>query len=82
MFSHSDCSQNIFVELKIIVISSEFDFFRKKGKNAGRFRKNSGRKAKCGISRTIAGWLTPMLRTSTLSATGTTKGGVALREDL
>ena len=58
-FSH-DCSQNIFVELKIIGISSEFDFFRNKAKNAGRLSKNAGRKAKCGISRTVAGKLTPM----------------------
>ena len=29
-------------------------------KNAGRSRKNAGNTSKCGISRTIAGWLTPM----------------------
>ena len=60
MFSRSDCSQNIFVELKIIAFSSELDFFRNKAKNAGCFCKNAGRKAKCGISHTIAEWLTPM----------------------
>ena len=47
--------------LKIVAIFREFDFFRNKAKHAGRFRKNAGRKTKCGISRTIAGWLTPML---------------------
>ena len=35
--------------LKIIGIVSEFDFSRNKAKNAGRSRKNVGRKAKCGI---------------------------------
>ena len=60
MFSHSFCPQNIFVALKIMAIFIEFDVFRNKAKNAGRFRKNAGRKAKCGISRTIAGSLTPM----------------------
>ena len=44
----------------MIAISSEFDCFRNKAKNSGLFRKNAGRKAKCGISRTIVGWLTPM----------------------
>ena len=29
-----------------------------KQKNAGRFRQNAGRKAKCAIFRIIAGWLT------------------------
>ena len=47
--------------LKIVAIFREFNFFQNKAKNAGRFRKNAGRKAKCGISRTIAGWLTPKL---------------------
>ena len=60
MFSCSDCSQNIFVELKIIAFSRELDFFRNKAKSVGRFRKNAGRKAKCRISHTTAGWLTPM----------------------
>ena len=59
-FSHSFCPQNMFVALKIVAIFREFDFFRNKAKNEGRFRTNAGRKAKCGISRTIAGWLTPM----------------------
>ena len=63
MQSHSFYPQNIFVELKMIAISSEFDSFRNKSKNAGRFREkkigNAGRKATCGISRTIAGSLTP-----------------------
>ena len=31
-----------------------------KAKNAGRSGKNAGNTSKCGISRTIAGWLTPM----------------------
>ena len=60
VFSLSFCPQNIFVVLKIVAIFREFDFFQNKAKNAGRFRTNVGRKAKCGISRTVAGWLTPM----------------------
>ena len=31
-----------------------------KAKNAGRSGENAGNTSKCGISRTIAGWLTPM----------------------
>ena len=46
--------------LKIVAIFREF-FSGNKAKNAGCFRKNAGRKAKCWISRTIAGWLTPMI---------------------
>ena len=57
---HSFCPKHIFVALKIIAIFREFYFFRNKAKNTGRFRKTAGRKAKCGISRMIAGWLTPM----------------------
>ena len=34
-----------------------------KAKNAGRSGKNAGNTSKCGISRTIAGWLTPMTYT-------------------
>ena len=37
-----------------------FLLFQNKARNAGRFRKNAGNKPKCGISRTIAGRLTPM----------------------
>ena len=59
-FSHSFCPQNIFVVLKICRDFQRI-FSRNKAKNAGCFRKNAGRKAKCGISRTIAGWLTPMI---------------------
>ena len=59
VFLHSFCPQNIFVALKIVAIFREFDFSRNKTKNAGLFRKNAGRKAKCRISRTIVGWLTP-----------------------
>ena len=33
---------------------------RNSAKNAGRSSKNAGKTAKCWISRTIAGWLTPM----------------------
>ena len=41
------------------------DFYRNcvsqnEAKNAGCSRKNAGNRQKCGISRTIAGWLTPM----------------------
>ena len=46
--------------LKIVTIFREFDFFRNEAKNAGRFRKTAGGKAKCGISHKTAGWLTPM----------------------
>ena len=34
--------------------------FRNRARNAGRSRRNAGNKPKCGISRTIAGWLIPM----------------------
>ena len=37
-----------------------FLLFQNKARNAGRSRKNAGNKQKCGISRTIAGRLTPM----------------------
>ena len=37
-----------------------FFYFRNKARNAGRSRKNAGNKPKCGLSRTIAGRLTPM----------------------
>ena len=37
-----------------------FLLFRNKARNAGRSGKNAGNKEKCGISRTIAGRLTPM----------------------
>ena len=60
VFSLRFCPQNIFVVLKIVAIFRGFYFFQNKAKNVGRFRTNVGRKAKCGISRTIAGWLTPM----------------------
>ena len=51
------------MELKIIAIFSEFDLFPKLSQKCGMFSQkcgNSGRKAKCGISHTVAGWLTPM----------------------
>ena len=37
-----------------------FLLFRNKARNAGRSDENAGNKQKCGISRTIAGRLTPM----------------------
>ena len=37
-----------------------FLLFQNKARNAGCSRKNAGNKQKCGISRTIAGRLTPM----------------------
>ena len=45
---------------EIIAIFSTFFYFRNKPRNAGRSRKNSVNSPKCGISRTIAGRLTPM----------------------
>ena len=56
----SFCPQNIFVGLKIMPFSCKFDFFRNKAKHLGRIHKNAGMKDKWGISRIIAGWLTPM----------------------
>ena len=37
-----------------------FLLFLNKARNAGRSDKNAGNKPKCGIPRTIVGWLTPM----------------------
>ena len=48
------------MNLKKICDFQRFLLFRNKARNAGRSRKNAGNKAKCGISRTIAGRLTPM----------------------
>ena len=48
-FSQSDCSHNIFVELKIIVIFSEFDFFRNKAKKCGKEDKMRDFSHDCGM---------------------------------
>ena len=56
-FSQSFFEQNVSVQLKLL----RFLLFRNKARNAGRFCKNAGNKPTCGISRTIAGWLTPMI---------------------
>ena len=60
MFSQSFFEQNVSVQ------SSNCDFkqfflFRNKARNAGRSSKNAGNKHKYGISRTIAGRVTPMV---------------------
>ena len=55
-FSQSVFEQNVSVQIKLL----RFLLFRNKARNAGRSGKNAGNKAKCGISRTIAGRLTPV----------------------
>ena len=60
-FSQSFLEQNVSVQLKKNAIFSNFLLFRNKAKNAVCSGKNAGNKLKCGISRTIAGRLTPML---------------------
>ena len=45
----------------------QFLLIRNKAINAGRFCKNAGNKRKCGISRMIAGLLTPMCMSLTLT---------------
>ena len=69
-FSQSFLSK-MYPTLKIIAIFSQFGIkgncralfvvFRNKARNVGRSRKNAGNKPTCGISRTIAGRLTPMV---------------------
>ena len=59
MFSQSFFEQNVSVQVKLLRFSAIF-LFRNKARNAGRSGKNAGNKTKCGISRTIAGRLTPM----------------------
>ena len=56
-------AQSFFLAPKMITIIKKI-CSQNKAKNAGRSRKekcgNAGNTSKCGISRTIAGWLTPM----------------------
>ena len=55
-------SFSVKLELHTQILSDFQEFFvsQNKAKNAGRSLKNAGNRLKCGISRTIAGWLTPM----------------------
>ena len=56
-FSHINCSQNIFVELKIIAFCNEFDFFRNTQKMQDGFAKMREGRQNAAFP---AGWLTPM----------------------